>query len=242
MLAGQRLHPHRVKGRQQLVERQRLGDNAAAGGENQRPRPFHHRAQRLLLEPAIAILPVELEHLGHGETSGALDLLIEFDEIPAKPLGGETPDGGFARAAQADQRHAINRARRRRRLARPAVERLTRALDRRGRGAAQQFAKQRPVGGLRALADKILQRRARRARHLAQQHDGKIARPAFKLGEITLGYAGDPRERLAGHAAQGAGAANALAKFGQIGRVGGDFWRGLIGFESGHVRNNTSTP
>src|ERR1700694_4737549 len=60
--------------------------------------------------------------------------------------------------------------------------------------------------------DQILETRAHRVRHPAQQHDRDVALAAFELGDVAFGNAGDFCQHFSRHAAQRAHGADTLAE------------------------------
>ena len=140
-----------------------------------------------------------------------LDLLVELDKAPADLLRQHLAEGGFAGAAQPDQRDAGKRhlcAPRRR--GRRDMSLGLRDLAR--RRLAQEIADHGPVRRRFACGNEVFEMRAHRVRHPAQQHDRDVALAAFELGDIAFGNAGDLCQHLARHAAQRAHGADTLAE------------------------------
>ena len=82
-----------------------------------------------------------------------------------------------------------------------------------------------------AFAEQFGQRSFQRRCHLAQQQDGDVALPAFQLGQVALGNAGFPGQRLARQAMAGTRVPHAGAELLQVGLfVLCGFGRGCGGF------------
>ena len=167
--------------------------------------------QRGLFHAAKAFLAVERDDLGDRQTVLRLDLLVELDETPADPFRQHLAEGGFAGAAQADQRDARKRSPPLRREA-FAGEDVLGLRDLVRRGLSQQVANDRPIGCGLGDGNEIFQMRAHRVRYPAQQHDGDVALAAFKLRDVALGNAGHSGEHFSRHAAKRAHGADTLSE------------------------------
>ena len=80
------------------------------------------------------------------------------------------------------------------------------------RRLAQEIADHGPVRRGLAVGNQILEMRAHRVRHAAQQHDRDVALAAFELRDIAFGNAGNFCEHFSRHAAQRAHGADTLAE------------------------------
>ena len=84
----------------------------AAGGQDHGPALVQHALQRLALQAPVVVLAVQGEDLGQGQARRLLDAAVQLHEGHAQPAGEAAPDGGLARAAQAEQRDDGERRRR----------------------------------------------------------------------------------------------------------------------------------
>src|SRR5262245_38143357 len=101
------LHPDREAGREQKLERTRLGDDAARRRDHEAFVPAQHVVERLALGAPEGLLAEHVENLAQGGAAALLDLAVKLDEGQAEPLRGELAERRFAAAAQADQRDAV---------------------------------------------------------------------------------------------------------------------------------------
>src|SRR5262249_55262927 len=99
-------HPHREAGCEQKLKRARLGDDAAAGCDDETLMPAQHLVEGLALGAAESLLAEHVEDLAQGGAAALLDLAVELDEGHVEALGEEPPKRRLAAAAQADQRDA----------------------------------------------------------------------------------------------------------------------------------------
>ena len=97
------LQPDGVERRQDQVEGQRLGDDAAAGRQHHQFLARQQLPERGLLHAAKTFLAVERDDLGDRQSVLLLDLLVQLDKAPADLFREQFAERGFAGAAQADQ-------------------------------------------------------------------------------------------------------------------------------------------
>lgn len=169
-----------------------------------------------------------------GPAAGnALDLLVQIHLRPGEARGEPLGERGLARAAQADQRDAVQAVVARLGFAEQLRERDARRFELRGRSAVQQVADQQPVGRVGGLvAQQLGQRAVERQGDLAQDQDRRVAMPGFEVGEVALGDIRGLRQHLARHAAPRAQPPHALAEgllqgVGHLGRLGARVHRAL---------------
>src|SRR5262245_14761019 len=217
VLLGCGLHPDREAGREQQLERARLGDDAARGRDHEAFVPAQHVVERLAFGAPEGLLAEHVEDLAQGCTAALLDLAVELDEGEAEPLGRELAEGRFAATAQADQRDAMA-ARIVRRRAEMAQQKVARFRQCRRRQPLEELVEQHEVERrLGAFMYELSHGQADGARDPSQQHDRAIAEPGLELGEVALGDFCMTCEGLAGHAALVAQHTHALAEPAQIG-------------------------
>src|SRR6185312_328254 len=92
---------------EQEIEGRGLGDDAAAGGDDDALMALDHRLERAALIAAKGGLAIEVEDRGKPGAGLALDLAVEFDEGHVEALGERVAERRFAGAAQPDERDAV---------------------------------------------------------------------------------------------------------------------------------------
>ena len=215
MLLGRGAQPYRVAVRQQQIEGGGLGHQPARRGQHHFRVDLHGLFQRPPFVAAVGIGAVQIVDFQDAAAGHALDLAVQLHERITQVISQHLAQRGLARAAQADQRHALGAvgALRPRPYAEQLGQGLARALQVGFRAAAEQLADQQPVGRFGGdVAHQFGQRAVEGACDLQQHQDGGIAHPMFQIGQMALRYASHLRQALAGHAAYGPQAAHPLAQ------------------------------
>src|SRR5262249_35034645 len=179
-------HPHREAGCEQKLKRARLGDDAAAGCDDETLMPAQHIVERLTLGAAESLLAEHVEYLAQGGAAALLDLAVELDEGHAEALGEEPPKRRLAAAAQANERDApapgiVGW------IAEVLEQKITRFCERRRREPLKELRQQNKIEGrLGAFMHQLGDGKAEGARDAPQQHDRAVTQAGLELRQVAL--------------------------------------------------------
>jgi hypothetical protein len=204
--------PDREAGAEQAIVVAGIGDDAAAGGENEAAVAFEDAVECDALEATIASLTVEIENDGQREAGVALDLAVEFDERALQFLGEQRPQSGFSGSAQAGKRDA-GAPQRGGRAAEFLEEQLVRVIE----ISRRQFFQE--GGGLlkrgrsgRVFRGEHFHGDIERASEFAQASDRDVGAAEFDLGQKARGQSASLGELFLSEAAAGASGAEAFSE------------------------------
>ena len=205
---------------QQKVVGDGIGDDAAAGSQNEAGVSGEDAVERVALHAAVAGDAVEIEDDGEGKAGIVFDLFIELEEGTLERLGEQAAERGFAGAAQAGEGDA--------RAAQSGI-------------SAAKFFEKKLVRVLQIGSGKFFKKsggllEGRRGRHvfggegfdgyvegdgeIAQAGEGDITAAAFEVIEEAHGEGALSGELFLGQAATSAEGAETLSQSLQVGVQG----------------------